>query len=85
MDWKNDEVLKALIEKGKQGATEGMVDAAAFAKMKKGVKIVNCARGGIVDELALAEALKSGQCGGCGRSTAASAACTSAGCGRLFR
>ena len=55
-----------LIEKGKQGATEGMVDAAAFAKMKKGVKIVNCARGGIVDELALAEALKSGQCGGCG-------------------
>jgi D-3-phosphoglycerate dehydrogenase len=47
-----------LIEKGKQGATEGMVDAAAFAKMKKGVKIVNCARGGIVDEAALAEALK---------------------------
>ena len=41
-----------LIEKGKQGATEGMVDAAAFAKMKKGVKIVNCARGGIVDDAA---------------------------------
>jgi D-3-phosphoglycerate dehydrogenase len=55
-----------LIEKGKQGATEGMVDSAAFAKMKKGVKIVNCARGGIVDEAALTEALKSGQCGGCG-------------------
>ena len=45
-----------LIEKGKQGATEGMVDDAAFAKMKKGVKIVNCARGGIVDEAALAAA-----------------------------
>ena len=46
--------------------TEGMVNAAAFAKMKKGVKIVNCARGGIVDEAALADALASGQCGGCG-------------------
>jgi D-3-phosphoglycerate dehydrogenase len=46
--------------------TEGMVGKAAFAKMKKGVKIVNCARGGIVDEAALAEALQSGQCGGCG-------------------
>jgi D-3-phosphoglycerate dehydrogenase len=55
-----------LIEKGKQGATEGMVDEAAFAKMKKGVKIVNCARGGIVDEAALAAALASGKCGGCG-------------------
>ena len=46
--------------------TEGMVNAAAFAKMKKGVKIVNCARGGIVDEAALAAALASGKCGGCG-------------------
>jgi D-3-phosphoglycerate dehydrogenase len=46
--------------------TEGMVNAASFAKMKKGVKIVNCARGGIVDEAALAAALQSGQCGGCG-------------------
>ncbi|NBS04119.1 MAG: phosphoglycerate dehydrogenase [Verrucomicrobia bacterium] len=46
--------------------TEGMVNTSAFAKMKKGVKIVNCARGGIVDEAALAAALASGQCGGCG-------------------
>ena len=46
--------------------TEGMVDDAAFAKMKKGVKIVNCARGGIVDEAALTAALTSGKCGGCG-------------------
>lgn len=46
--------------------TEGMVNTAAFAQMKKGVKIVNCARGGIVDEAALVAALASGQCGGCG-------------------
>jgi D-3-phosphoglycerate dehydrogenase len=46
--------------------TEGLVGKAAFARMRKGVRIVNCARGGIVDEAALAEALASGQCGGCG-------------------
>src|SRR5512143_2457872 len=34
--------------------TRGMVNTAAFAKMKKGVRIINCARGGIVDEEALA-------------------------------
>jgi D-3-phosphoglycerate dehydrogenase len=32
--------------------------------MKKGVRIVNCARGGLVDEAALAEALKSGHVAG---------------------
>jgi D-3-phosphoglycerate dehydrogenase / 2-oxoglutarate reductase len=44
--------------------TRGMVGAAAFAKMKKGVRIINCARGGIVDEHALAEALQSGKAAG---------------------
>ncbi|MGO3933317.1 phosphoglycerate dehydrogenase [Rhodopseudomonas pseudopalustris] len=44
--------------------TRNIIDAAAIAKMKKGVRIINCARGGLVDEQALAEALKSGQVAG---------------------
>ncbi len=44
--------------------TRNIVDAAAIAKAKKGVRIINCARGGLVDEAALAEALKSGQVAG---------------------
>jgi len=38
-----------------------MLDAGRIAKMKRGVRIINCARGGLIDETALAEALKSGQ------------------------
>lgn len=48
----------------KTDKTAGMLDAAAIAKMKKGVRIINCARGGLVDEDALAEALKSGHVAG---------------------
>ncbi len=44
--------------------TRGLIGREAFAKMKKGVRIVNCARGGIVDEAALAEALRAGQIAG---------------------
>jgi D-3-phosphoglycerate dehydrogenase / 2-oxoglutarate reductase len=44
--------------------TRGMIGAAAFARMKKGVRIINCARGGIVDEAALVEALRSGKAAG---------------------
>lgn len=44
--------------------TAGMLNAAAIAKMKKGVRIINCARGGLVDEDALADALKSGHVAG---------------------
>lgn len=45
------------------GETRHMLDSRRLALCKKGVRIVNCARGGLVDEAALAEALKSGQVG----------------------
>src|SRR6201991_4391693 len=44
--------------------TKNIIDAGAFAKMKKGVRIINCARGGLVDEIALRAALDSGQVAG---------------------
>ena len=44
--------------------TRGLVGAAAFERMKKGVRIINCARGGIVDEAALAAAIESGKVAG---------------------
>jgi D-3-phosphoglycerate dehydrogenase / 2-oxoglutarate reductase len=47
-------------------ATRGLMNAAAFAKMKKGAYIVNTARGPLIDEPALVAALDSGQVGGAG-------------------
>ena len=44
--------------------TRNIIDAGALEKTKKGVRIVNCARGGLVDERALANALKAGQVAG---------------------
>jgi len=41
--------------------TRNMVDEDAFSKMKDGVRVFNCARGGIIKETALAEALASGK------------------------
>ena len=45
-------------------ATKNMLNAEAFAKMKDGVYIINCARGGIIDEDALYGALESGKVAG---------------------
>jgi D-3-phosphoglycerate dehydrogenase len=43
--------------------TRGILDQAAFAEMKEGVRLVNAARGELVDETALLEALRSGKVG----------------------
>jgi D-3-phosphoglycerate dehydrogenase / 2-oxoglutarate reductase len=45
-------------------ATKNLFGAATFAKMKKGSYLINCARGGVVDEAALYETLKAGHLGG---------------------
>ncbi len=45
-------------------ATRGLFDAARIAAMKQGAVLVNTARGGIVDEVAVAQALKDGHLGG---------------------
>ena len=47
-------------------ATRGMMNAAAFAKMKKGAYVINTARGPLIDEPALIAALDAGQVGGAG-------------------
>ncbi len=44
--------------------TEGLINAHSIAIMKKGIRIVNCARGELIVDEALVEGLKSGQIGG---------------------
>lgn len=44
--------------------TRNLLNASALAKMKNGVRIINCARGGIIDEKALYEAIGSGKVAG---------------------
>lgn len=48
----------------KTAETTNLINANAIAKMKPNARIVNCARGGIVDEAALADALKQGRIAG---------------------
>jgi D-3-phosphoglycerate dehydrogenase len=48
----------------KNKETAGMIGAAQFEMMKDKVRIINCARGGIIDDSALIAALKSGKCAG---------------------
>jgi D-3-phosphoglycerate dehydrogenase / 2-oxoglutarate reductase len=45
-------------------ATRNIISCEALAKARKGVRIINCARGGLIDEAALANALRSGQVAG---------------------
>src|SRR6202034_2896113 len=63
-----DEVLKQAdvvsLHTSLSGSTEKMIDAAAIAKMKKGARLINCARGELIDGAALAEALRSGHLSG---------------------
>ncbi len=46
--------------------TRNIIDKAAIAKMRDGVRIINCARGGLIVEEDLAEAIKSGKVAGAG-------------------
>jgi D-3-phosphoglycerate dehydrogenase len=44
--------------------TRGIIGAREFARMKQGVRVINCARGGLVDERALYDAIKEGRVAG---------------------
>ena len=48
----------------KTDETKGFIDAAAFAKMRDGVRVLNVARGGLIDDAALKDALDSGKVAG---------------------
>ncbi len=65
-----DDVIKAAdfisVHAPRTAETKGILDAKAFAKMKKGVYVINCARGGIVVEKDLLAALENGTVKGAG-------------------
>ena len=46
--------------------TKGFINESVFNKCKKGFRIINCARGGIIDEADLVKALANGHCAGAG-------------------
>jgi D-3-phosphoglycerate dehydrogenase / 2-oxoglutarate reductase len=54
---------------GLSPATEKLINAEAIRGMKRGARLINCARGELVDEAALADALRSGQIAGAGLDT----------------
>ncbi|MBP8879842.1 MAG: phosphoglycerate dehydrogenase [Dermatophilaceae bacterium] len=60
----------------KTAETVGLIGVDALAKVKPGVVIVNAARGGIVDEAALADAIRSGRVGAAGLDVFAKEPCT---------
>lgn len=57
--WAKCDFITAHVPKTRE--TTHLINKNSINRMKKGVKIVNCARGGIIDETALKEALESGQ------------------------
>ena len=63
-----DEIFKdsdyLTLHVGLNSQTEGLINATSLAIMKKGIRIINCARGELVVEEALIDALKSGQVAG---------------------
>lgn len=63
-----DEIFKAsdylTLHVGLTTQTEGLINATSLAIMKRGVRIINCARGELIVEAALAEAVRSGQVAG---------------------
>jgi D-3-phosphoglycerate dehydrogenase/(S)-sulfolactate dehydrogenase len=60
--WREADVISLHVPLTEQ--TRNMVNAVTLAKMKPGAILVNCARGGVVDETALAASLKAGHLGG---------------------
>jgi (S)-sulfolactate dehydrogenase len=60
--WSQADVISLHVPLTEQ--TRNLVNAQSIARMKKGALIVNCARGGVIDERALADALASGHLGG---------------------
>ena len=63
-----DEIFKSsdylTLHVGLTNQTEGLINATSLAIMKKGVRIINCARGELIVEAALADAIKSGHVAG---------------------
>ena len=60
--WREADIISLHLPLTEQ--TRNIVSAATIAKMKRGALLVNCARGGLVDDRAVADALLSGQLGG---------------------
>jgi len=60
--FKKSDIITLHVPKNKE--TANIINKETIQKMKDGVRIINCARGGLVDEKALTEALKSGKVAG---------------------
>jgi len=60
--YQNSDYITLHVPKSEE--TKGMISKSEFDRMKDGVRIINCARGGLIDEQALYEALRSGKVAG---------------------